>query len=279
MLSLSADPSASASSTRSPLRRLARWFRWRLPTRISAHRILSGPLRGKRIVTSWRDYPAAIAGITEPQLLGWFARNVKKGETWLDIGAHYGYTALSLSDLVGADGRVFAFEPMAATVGCLARTRQVNGLEWLTVVPLALGATEGIHLEKLATVRGMVDSTLKSSQEPGGSSDRWSEMILVAQMDWLWSRLCGERPEIHGVKIDVQGMELHVLRGMAANLRRHRPKLVVEFHRGVDRTEALRLLQEVGYSLAAIPLEPVTNEVEPRFVDDRSYAFSFANGS
>jgi FkbM family methyltransferase len=266
MLSLSAE-----RSTSSPLRALARWVRWRLPKRVSAHRILSGPLRGKRIVTSWRDYPAAIAGITEPELLAWFQRSVKPGETWLDIGAHYGYTALALAGLTGSSGRVFAFEPMAATIGCLARTRSLNDLESLKVVPLALGAVDGMELHALPTVRGMVDSTVSASP---GAAPAWTETILVARLDWLWPRICGSSTRIDGVKIDVQGMELHVLRGMAETLKTWRPKLVVELHRGVDREEVLSLLAELGYSRKAIPIEPVTGEKEPLFMDDRSYAFS-----
>ncbi len=274
MLSLSSVQSDAAPRRDSLLRTIARWLRWRLPTRISAHRILSGPLKGKRIVTSWRDYPAAIAGITEPQLLNWFGRHVRPGETWLDIGAHYGYTAIALATLTGRQGRVFAFEPMAATVGCLARTRFLNGLESLTIVPMALGNVGEVQLQRLATVRGMVDSTLGSNS----AVEQWSEMILVAQMDWLWPRLCGSSCKIDGVKIDVQGMELHVIRGMMGALREHRPKLVVELHRGVDRSEALSLLAEAGYSRKAEPIEPVEGEVEAAFHDDRSYAFTHHGG-
>jgi FkbM family methyltransferase len=276
MLSLSADKSLTPARRESVFRRLARWMRWRLPKRIGDHRILSGALRGRRIVTSWYDYPAAIAGITEPQLVAWFGRNVSAGETWLDIGAHYGYTALCLGGLVGPTGRVFAFEPMAATVGCLARTRFINGLESLTVVPLALGAVEGMQLQKLATVRGMIDSTVRADGT-NPSHSQWSEMILVAQMDWLWPRIAAGDLRIHGVKIDVQGMELHVLRGMAETLRTHRPKLVVELHHGVDRAEVLQLLTEIGYSIKATPIEPVDDEVEARFHNDRSYSFEILN--
>jgi hypothetical protein len=76
-----------------------------LPRSIHKHRIFGGPLRGYRIVTSWHDYPAAITGRTERPLLDWFAQNVNPNETWLDIGAHYGYTAIGLCRLVGAAGR------------------------------------------------------------------------------------------------------------------------------------------------------------------------------
>jgi len=33
-----------------------------LPRRVRSRRILSGPLQGQRIVTSWHDYPAALPG-------------------------------------------------------------------------------------------------------------------------------------------------------------------------------------------------------------------------
>src|SRR6267378_2914827 len=99
-----------------------------LPKSVRPHRILAGRLRGFRIVTSWYDYPAAILGKTERALLDWFEENVHIGETWLDVGAHYGYTALALSRLVGPAGRVFAFEPMITTAGCVARTRELNRL-------------------------------------------------------------------------------------------------------------------------------------------------------
>ena len=68
-----------------------------MPRAVRPHRILSGRLRGRWIVTSWHDYPAAILGRTERALLDWFEGHVKPGQTWLDVGAHYGYTAIALS--------------------------------------------------------------------------------------------------------------------------------------------------------------------------------------
>ena len=111
-----------------------------LPRTVKQQRILAGPLRGCRLVTSWHDYPGAITGRTERPLLDWFAANVKQGDTWLDIGAHYGYTAIALSRLVGLQGRVFAFEPMLSTAGYLAQTRSLNNFPQMTIVPLALKA-------------------------------------------------------------------------------------------------------------------------------------------
>jgi FkbM family methyltransferase len=232
---------------------------------VRSRRILGGPLKGRRIVTSWHDYPAALLGTTERALVGWFDAHATAGETWLDIGAHYGYTSMALCLRVGAAGRVFAFEPMVATAGHLTGTRVENGLTQLTILPLALAAPIDIARQQLAVSRGMADQTL----DGGG----WQETLLVARLDWLWPRICGDNARIDGIKIDVQGMELEVLRGMMETLRAWQPQLVVELHRGVDRQEVLRCLEAAGYGTEAIPIEPVDGETVARLLDDRSYAF------
>src|SRR5580698_2417213 len=111
-----------------------------LPKRLKGHRIRRGFLKGEVIFTSWRDYPGAIRGTTEERLLDWFRANVQTGETWIDVGAHYGYTALALARLVGRNGQVVAFEPVMASAGSIGITRQLNACSQLRVAPFALGA-------------------------------------------------------------------------------------------------------------------------------------------
>lgn len=208
------------------------------------------------LVTSWHDYPAALLGRTERSLLAWFEQEARIGETWLDIGSHYGYTTLALSQLVGNTGRVFAFEPLTRTAGHLDETRALNRLGQLTVIPSGLGDPESMTLIHLPTMRGMADRSLTlASSNQGAAASEGVESILVSRFDWLWPRICGTRPEIHGIKIDVQGMELDVVRGMQATLRTRRPKLVVEVHHGVDLNALDRLLREAGYDVPGAALE------------------------
>lgn len=218
-----------------------------LPRSLKSHRIILGPLQGTKIVTSWHDYPAAILGRTERPLLQWLANNVRNGETWLDIGAHYGYTAIALSRLVGTSGRVFAFEPMITSAGCINRTRHINGLKQLTVIPVALANGADIGMSALHVVRGMIDSSLIS---PAGLS----EPFMVASLDWLWPRISGSNDQIHGAKIDVQGMEISVIEGMANLAKRFVPKLIVEVHTGVSRSNCLMSFLGRDISLMVFPL-------------------------
>jgi FkbM family methyltransferase len=235
-----------------------------LPRAVKPHRILAGRLQGAPIVTSWHDYPGAILGRTERPLLAWFESHVRPSQTWIDVGAHYGYTAIALSRMVGPAGRVFAFEPIATTAQCVERTRELNGFTQLTVVPVALNASGLRRALRLPVVRGMADSTLTGS--------RAAQRINSISFDALWPSLCGDRPAINGVKIDVQGMELDVLRGMAETLRRWQPLVVVELHRGVDRQEVLARLAGCGYGPGE-PIEPGEVSGNAEYRDDCSYAF------
>jgi FkbM family methyltransferase len=236
-----------------------------LPRSRNPHRIWSGRLKGHQIVTSWHDYPAAIVGYAEAPLLAWFAGNVHAGETWLDIGAHYGLTAIALCNLVGREGRVFAFEPMQTSAASLTETRRLNTLSQLSILPMGLGSSQSLETRNLPAGRGMIDCTLLRPE--------WEETLLVAQFDWLWPRLAGTSLAIHGVKIDVQGMELEVIRGMAGCLSRWKPKLALEFHRGVNRNVLVSTLVECGYQMPGKPIDKRAGQVTPVYQDNCSYVF------
>jgi FkbM family methyltransferase len=238
-----------------------RLLRAALPAATRSHRIWSGPLKGCQLVTSWRDYPAAIFGYTEGPLLRWLARHAVRGETWLDVGAHYGYTALALSRLVGEEGRVFAFEPVPETAGCLAATRARNGLEQLTVLPLGLSDVP-LSVLDVAVVRGMAEH---ARPVPGQRS-----AIVTAALDGIWDSVSRGRRAIHGVKVDVQGMEGQVLAGMRGLLREFRPRLVVEFHAGVDPGPAIEMLDALGYRLPGEPLGGPAEDASLAFVPGHS---------
>jgi hypothetical protein len=121
---------------------------------------------------------------------------------------------------------------------------------------------------RLPITRGMADRTI----EDRSSRHEW-ETIHVARFDWLWPRVNGGDPIVHGVKIDVQGMEVDVLDGMGGLLRAQKPALVVELHRGVDRARLLEILIAAGYSREAAPIDAVPGGRSAPLADDCSYAF------
>jgi FkbM family methyltransferase len=199
--------------------------------------------------------------------LAWFRNNVNPGETWLDVGAHYGYTAIALAELVADSGRVYAFEPSITTAGYLTRTRILNNLPQITVVPFGLGEAGDLRIVSVSVDRGMANHAF------GGPH---GEDIYLIGLDQLWRTLGGH--PVHGVKIDVQGMELQTLTGMSATLAKHHPKLVIEFHAGIARQPILDLLGEIGYRLPGSPVEPQATVITTEYADNHSYAFEPSHG-
>lgn len=236
-----------------------------LPRTSKAHRILSGQLRGSRIVTSWHDYPAAIIGYAEKELTAWLLQQVQPGETWLDVGAHYGYTSISMCERTESRGRVFAFEPSLSSAACLARTRLANRHWWWTICPFGLDQSPALTGHELPWVRGMIDSQVAPSAADG------TERFLSVALASVWPGLSAGDQKVHGIKMDVQGMEIEALNGMRELLRAFRPKLVLEIHAGVDRTKVVEILRAVGYNTQPESIEKGATD----FFDPQSN-FSFA---
>jgi hypothetical protein len=113
----------------------------------------------------------------------------------------------------------------------------------------------------------MIDSTLSGTEG-------FKETFLVSRLEWLWPLISGPYEQIDGIKIDVQGMEINALEGMATILEKYKPKLFLEVHRGVSRPQLLDLLASVGYSSPGIAVEPLPAETDPLYADDRTYFFT-----
>jgi FkbM family methyltransferase len=208
-------------------------------------------------------------GYTERRLTDWLLANARPGETWLDVGANCGYTSLALARAVGSEGRVFAFEPALTTAACLEQTARANRLGQLVAVPFALSDAPRPAVSRFATERGMIDSQLPA--------DGRLEMtaILAVGLDAIWNGIADGDTVVHGIKMDVQGMELDALRGMRELLARHRPRIVLEIHRDVSRADVLALLESCGYLLDNEPID----ESLGAFADPQSNAsFIFQGG-
>jgi FkbM family methyltransferase len=147
------------------------------------------------------------------------AELVKPGMTVVDVGANLGLYTLYMAGLVGPTGRVIAFEPDPDLVEILRENCSANGVTNVEVHNCALGAEpDHLILHRL---------TLNSGENHLGSKERGAFRrpveVVVATFDSL---LPDVRPDF--VKVDVQGWELNVLKGMRLALLSSRPKVYVE---------------------------------------------------
>ncbi len=148
-------------------------------------------------------------------------RVVRPGMTVLDVGGNLGLYTLLLSRLVGPTGRVVTFEPDSDLFALLEHNCRINGCSNIEAHNLALGRRrDRLVLHRLILNSG--DNTLGT----GGSHlfRRQSVTDVVALDDFLPDL----RPDL--VKIDVQGWEIEVLRGMERTLAaRPAPALYLEY--------------------------------------------------
>ena len=99
------------------------------------------------------------------------------------------------------------------------------------------------------------------------------ETLALTGLDWVWPSISMVGKRLDGVKIDVQGMELEVLRGMRETMRRWRPKIIVEFHKGVDRAPIIELMANCGYRRRGTAIDTTHDDIDSEYQDNCSYVF------
>jgi FkbM family methyltransferase len=160
-------------------------------------------------------------GAYEPGLMAALEALVTPSSVCLDVGANVGPVSLALGRLCG-EGRVHAFEPVAASFAFLERNLASNGAANVTAHRLALSDTDGtatINYNRQAAGAAFISEHLAdgvAEQVSLTTLDKWAASARLERLDLL--------------KIDVEGSELQVLDGAAATLRRFRPVLIVELN-------------------------------------------------
>lgn len=155
--------------------------------------------------------------IKEPGTCDWIKNNVKPGDIFYDIGANIGiYTTLA-AQCTGEGGKVYAFEPHSANFTRLLDNIGMNNLEHI-VIPcnFALHDKQGFFpfnyfSGKAATAVSQLASSSDARKEK--FQPEITELKYAASIDSLVAT--GEFLPPRHIKIDVDGNELLILRGMS----------------------------------------------------------------
>lgn len=172
---------------------------------------------------------------------------VRPGEVCVDVGANVGAIALALCDQVGSAGHVHCFEPGPPFFARLEANFALNP---------DLRSRVSLHAVGLSDRPG----ELLWSQDPlhpwnGGFIPHEEKVALpVVRLDEFVDRSGTRRVDF--IKVDVEGMELDVLRGAVGTLEKHRPRLLVETIMEFEqpgpvqiRRELEQFLRGLGYGL------------------------------
>jgi FkbM family methyltransferase len=148
-------------------------------------------------------------------------RVVEDGDTVVDVGANIGYNTAYLARLAGPQGRVIAIEPAADNVAVMKRQLARNHFEEVTIHECAAGARDGA---RDLFLRGPL-SGINSLYPDGCYGGVTGQVeVPVVRLDTLI------RESVDVIKIDVEGAEIDVLRGMPRLLGNPNLRLLVEWH-------------------------------------------------
>lgn len=188
---------------------------------------------------------------SEIRLARLLLHHLRPGDTFVDVGGHFGYFTLLASRLVGPAGRVVAFEASGSTYAVLAAN--VRAQANVTAHHLALSdQAETISFFEFPVLYNefnSMDVDQFRHEKWFAASPPTKREVSAVPLDEMV-----RREQLHPalIKIDVEGAELKVIRGAADTLRRQRPLVVMEYlapdRHNTAHQQAAALLRELGYA-------------------------------
>ena len=209
-----------------------------------------GPARGLRF-DPCGSLPGYALGTTEPEeqeaLVSW----LQSGQVFYDIGANVGFFAVLAARLVGPTGKVYAFEPFPQSAEAIRKNAALNGFE--QIIEVWQGAVSDRSGSGKLMVQGMCN-TFRLEYNADGAESITVPLYVIDEL------VAGEKirpPDL--VKIDVEGHEVQVLRGMRETVRRYRPVILCEVHWIKKEIEALlvEVFRPLGYRATQIDGSPL----------------------
>lgn len=176
---------------------------------------------------------------------------LEPGDRFVDIGANIGMITLHAAALVTETGEVECFEPNPECVATITENIKINDIRHVRIHPVGLSDSKGVLRLHLTSAH--------TGTATFADVDKY-ELVKVFEVQVLVGDdiLLKNPKPVRLVKIDVEGFELHVLRGLKRTLDTFRPLLITEFveehfnRAGTSCDEIEQFLRSNGYRPYAI---------------------------
>jgi FkbM family methyltransferase len=141
----------------------------------------------------------------------------------VDVGAYIGYYSILARNIVGELGKVISFEPNPMSFKMLRKNIEINGYKNCIAENIALWDEEGFL--KLF-IGKCIDGSCSLFLAEEVDKKRY---VMVKTMTFdKYSEINDISPDL--IKIDAEGAEYKILKGMEKVMDANRPKLVIEVH-------------------------------------------------
>jgi FkbM family methyltransferase len=187
---------------------------------------------------------------SEIRLTRFLIHQLNKGDVFFDAGAHFGFYSLLASSLVGSAGKVLSVEASPTTFQVLKENigTEKNILSFHCVLGSKQGAVTFFEFPVRYAEYNSV-SVKQYENEKWFLANRPSEKKIDAMTVDSILQQSGLRPAV--IKIDVEGGEWEVIKGLQTFLSQHNPVIVMEFVTGNPENSpyvlAEKLLHSIGY--------------------------------
>jgi FkbM family methyltransferase len=205
------------------------------------------------------------ANDAEIRLSKFLTLSLQEGDTFIDVGAHYGYYTLMASVLTGAPGHVHAIEASAQTAIILKEN--VADCKNVIIHHVAASDTKGeIMFYEYPGPYAEYNTTLKDAYK----NETWISKIRQIEnrvkaipLDPLLGEYKISKATI---KIDAEGGETAVIKGLEQSLHAFDLTIIMEYNLPHDadapNREAVALCREIGYKTHCIKKDGTLSPVE-----------------
>jgi FkbM family methyltransferase len=194
--------------SRHPIRAFVRLFIWQLQSRLSKGLVVKKFVLGTRFYAKRRLTGVTgniYTGLHEFFDMAFLLHYLRPGDSFLDVGANVGSYTILASGVIGA--KSISLEPVPSTFSLLEKNLHLNKLQdKVTALNAGAGADTG-----MLTFSGDEDTT--NHVLASGENPEKTVMVATVAVD----SLCADLAPVL-VKIDVEGFETEVLRGMGKTL-------------------------------------------------------------
>jgi len=166
-------------------------------------------------------------GSYEP-LLKYFINNfVQRDEICIDIGAHKGYFTLQLAKAVGDNGKVIAIDADDNVIIKLNENCAKNKYKNISIYNIALGDVEELSEFSFSNQTGYSSRFPNLIAKP---KIRSVSTIKISTLDQLINDLglLQDKQNLSFIKIDAEGSESRILKGMSNTITKFKPILWIE---------------------------------------------------
>jgi FkbM family methyltransferase len=170
---------------------------------------------------------------------------LQPGATFVDVGANKGDFTLLAAKVVGSHGEVLSFEPEPSNCFWIRKSIEANSYENIKLYDLALSGADGtasLYLGRKSGWHTLVPGCPARDQGVIGVVTRKLDSVLKE----------ADQAKVGMIKIDVEGVELEVLKGAHETLSNNDDLvLLLDLHPylGVDQAEVFKLLEELDFKV------------------------------